>query len=178
MAYPCLRFSQSRAVAVQSRPPPSARRARRGLDPAGRPPRYFQLRPGRHGHDPPGHSRARDSGTKPVPNGHERGIEPQLNSHMAPAAVLDVERSRPWTSRMRGRTILRMITVQYETKRNGEHVFWVGRHGPHSIRIDANQPSVYRWTITRDRRSVASGVAADRDQAANDAAAALGRLPR
>jgi hypothetical protein len=32
--------------------------------------------------------------------------------------------------------------------------------------------------ITRDTRSVASGVAADRDQAANDAAAALGELPR
>jgi hypothetical protein len=32
--------------------------------------------------------------------------------------------------------------------------------------------------ITRDGRSVASGVAADRDQAANDAAAALSKLPR
>jgi hypothetical protein len=32
--------------------------------------------------------------------------------------------------------------------------------------------------ITRDRRSVVSGVAADRDQAANDAAAALGELQR
>jgi hypothetical protein len=51
-------------------------------------------------------------------------------------------------------------------------------HGPHSIRIDANRPGVYRWMITRDGRSVASGVAADRDQAANDAAAALGELPR
>jgi hypothetical protein len=70
-----------------------------------------------------------------------------------------------------------MITVQYETKRNGEHTFWVGRHGPHSIRIDANRPGVYRWMITRDARSVASGVAANRDQAANDAAAALGELP-
>jgi hypothetical protein len=47
-----------------------------------------------------------------------------------------------------------------------------------SIRIDANQPGVYRWEITLDSRSVASGVAADRDQAANDAAAALGELPR
>jgi hypothetical protein len=56
-----------------------------------------------------------------------------------------------------------MITVQYETKRNGEHIFWVGRHGAHSIRIDANRPGVYRWMITRDARSVASGVAADRD---------------
>ena len=73
-----------------------------------------------------------------------------------------------------GRRILRMITVQYQTRRNGEQVFWVGRHGSHSVRIDANQPGVYRWTITRDRRSVASGVAADRDQAAIDAAAALG----
>jgi hypothetical protein len=79
---------------------------------------------------------------------------------------------------MRGRTILRMITVQYEPKRNGEHVFWVGRHGPHSIRIDANRPGVYRWTITRDSRSVASGIAPDRDQATNDAAVALGELPR
>jgi hypothetical protein len=51
-------------------------------------------------------------------------------------------------------------TVKYETKRNGEHIFWVDRHGPHSIRIDANRPGVYRWMITRDARSVASGVAA------------------
>jgi hypothetical protein len=71
-----------------------------------------------------------------------------------------------------------MITVQYKTKRNGEHFCWVGRHGPHSIRIDANQPGVSRWTITRDRRSVAQGVAADRGEAAYDAAAALGQLPR
>jgi hypothetical protein len=70
-----------------------------------------------------------------------------------------------------------MITVQYEAKRNGEHRFWVGRHGPYSIRIDANRPGVYRWMITRDARSVASGVAADRDQAANDAAAALNERP-
>jgi hypothetical protein len=70
-----------------------------------------------------------------------------------------------------------MITVQYEARRNGEHIFWVGRHGPHSIRIDANRPGVYRWMITRDARSVANWVAADRDQAANDAAAALNGLP-
>jgi hypothetical protein len=70
-----------------------------------------------------------------------------------------------------------MITVQYEAKRNGEHRFWVGRRGPHSIRIDANRPGVYRWMITRDARSVASGVADDHDQAANDAAAALAKLP-
>jgi hypothetical protein len=71
-----------------------------------------------------------------------------------------------------------MITVQYEARRNGEHRFWVGRHGPHSIRIEANRPGLFRWMITRDGRSVASGVAADRDQAANDAAAALSKLPR
>jgi hypothetical protein len=71
-----------------------------------------------------------------------------------------------------------MITVQYQARRNGEHRFWVGRHGPHSIRIDANRPGVYRWMIIRDGRSVASGVAADRDQAANDAVVALGELPR
>jgi len=71
-----------------------------------------------------------------------------------------------------------MITVQYEPRRNGEHIFWVGRHGSHSIRIDANRPGVYRWTITRGGRSVAGGEAADRDQAANDASAALGELPR
>jgi hypothetical protein len=71
-----------------------------------------------------------------------------------------------------------MITVQYELKRNGEHRFWVGRHGRYSIRIDANRPGVFRWMITRNSRSVASGVAADRDEAANDAAAALGQLPR
>jgi hypothetical protein len=71
-----------------------------------------------------------------------------------------------------------MISVQYEAKRNGEHRFWVGRYGPHSIRIDANKPGVYHWTITRDRRAVARGVAPDRDQAADDAAVALGELPR
>ena len=70
-----------------------------------------------------------------------------------------------------------MVTVQYEAKRNGEHVFWVGRHGPHSIRIDANRPGVYRWMITRDARSVASGVAADCDQTALDVATALSGLP-
>jgi hypothetical protein len=70
-----------------------------------------------------------------------------------------------------------MMSVQYETRRNGEHIFWVGRHGPHSIRIDANRPGVYRWMITRDARSVASGMAAGRDQAAADAAAALAELP-
>jgi hypothetical protein len=86
--------------------------------------------------------------------------------------------SGAWTLADEGNTILRMITVQYKTRRNGEHVFWVGRHGSHSVRIDANQPGVYRWTITRDRQSVASGVAADRDQAANDAAAALAELSR
>jgi hypothetical protein len=71
-----------------------------------------------------------------------------------------------------------MLTVQYETKRNGEHLFWVGRRDSHSIRIDANRPGLFRWMITRDARSVASCVAADRDQAANDAAVALGELPR
>jgi hypothetical protein len=44
--------------------------------------------------------------------------------------------------------------------------------------IDANQPGVYRWMITRDARSVASGAAPDRDHAATDAAAALGELAR
>jgi hypothetical protein len=92
---------------------------------------------------------------------------------------LRFRRSRgAWTPADEDRTILRMITVQYETKRNGEHTFWVGRHGSHSMRIDANRPGVYRWMITRDGRPVASGVAPDRDQAANDAAAALGELPR
>jgi hypothetical protein len=71
-----------------------------------------------------------------------------------------------------------MITVQYQPKRNSEHRFWVGRHGPHSVRIDANKPGVYRWMITRDRRAVASGVAANRDQTADDVATALGELPR
>ena len=86
--------------------------------------------------------------------------------------------SGAWTLADEGNTILRMITVQYKTRRNGEHVFWMGRHGSHSVRIDANQPGVYRWTITRDRQSVASGVSADRDQAANNAAAALAELSR
>jgi hypothetical protein len=28
-----------------------------------------------------------------------------------------------------------MITVQYKTKRTGKHIFWVGRHGPHSTAL-------------------------------------------
>jgi hypothetical protein len=56
--------------------------------------------------------------------------------------------------------------VQYEAKRKQEHNFWVGRHGPHSIRIDANRPGLYRWIITPRRSVVPSGVAADRDQVA------------
>jgi hypothetical protein len=62
-----------------------------------------------------------------------------------------------------------MITVQYEARRNGEHTFWVGRHGPHAIRIDANRPGVYRWMITRDarpKRSTVGEASADRSAAA------------
>jgi hypothetical protein len=40
------------------------------------------------------------------------------------------------------------------------------------------RPGVHCWMITRDAPSVATGVVADRDQAANDAAAALSELPR
>jgi hypothetical protein len=90
--------------------------------------------------------------------------------------------SGAWTLADEGNTILRMITVQYKTRRNGEHVFrarllggpaWFSL-GPYR----RHPPGVYRWTITRDRQSVASGVAADRDQTANDAAAALAELSR
>jgi hypothetical protein len=51
-----------------------------------------------------------------------------------------------------------MMTVQYEAKRNGEHRFWVGRHGPYSIRIDANRPGSLplddhpRRSVRRKRR--------------------------
>jgi hypothetical protein len=79
----------------------------------------------------------------------------------------------PWHAE-HGRSLIGTVRsshdqLQYETRRNGEHIFWVGRNGLHSIRIDANRSGVYRWMITRDARSVASGVAASRDQAANGA---------
>jgi hypothetical protein len=70
-----------------------------------------------------------------------------------------------------------MIIVQYETKRNGEHSSgWAGTVPTRSALTPTGLAST-RWMITRDGRSVASGVAADRDQAANDAAAALSGLP-
>jgi hypothetical protein len=73
---------------------PSGARARRGLGPAGRPPRSFQLRPGRHGYASRGTAGARDSGTKRSPNGHERSIKPQVNGQVAHPAMLDVEEVR------------------------------------------------------------------------------------
>jgi hypothetical protein len=43
-----------------------------------------------------GHSRGTAHRAEAVSNGHGRSIKPQVNGHMAPAAILDVEEVRPW----------------------------------------------------------------------------------
>jgi hypothetical protein len=70
-----------------------------------------------------------------------------------------------------------MMTVSTRSNATASTASGWARHRPHSIRIDANRPGIYRWMITRYAPSVASRAAADRDQAANDAAAALSELP-
>jgi hypothetical protein len=44
-------------------------------------------------------------------------------------------------------TILRMALVQYESKDNAGHRFWMARY---AIRIDINRPGIYRWLIPRE----------------------------
>jgi hypothetical protein len=58
-----------------------------------------------------------------------------------------------------------MARVQYESKDNAGHKFWVARQGRYAIRIDASRPGVYRWRISLGNRTVRNGVAADRDEA-------------
>jgi hypothetical protein len=49
--------------------------------------------------------------------------------------------SGAWTLADEGNTILRMITVQYKTRRNGEHVFWVGGPAWFSLGPYRRQPA-------------------------------------
>jgi hypothetical protein len=82
-----------------------------------------------------------------------------------------------------GRSLMRAYDLPHDRRAVRDQAQWRARllGGPARSPLDPYRrqpPGFYRWTITRDRRSVASGVAADRDQAANDAAAALGQLPR
>jgi hypothetical protein len=44
--------------------------------------------------------------------------------------------------------------------------------------MDANRPGVYRWLITLDGRTVRSGVASGREEAAAAVSDALDELPR
>jgi hypothetical protein len=69
-----------------------------------------------------------------------------------------------------------MAMVQYESKDNAGHRFWTARYGYYAIRIDANQPGLYRWIITLDRRTVRKGTAPDRDMAAGAISDALDEL--
>jgi hypothetical protein len=80
--------------------------------------------------------------------------------------------------RARRVTIPSMATVQYKSRENAGHKFWVARHGRYAIRIDANRPGVYRWLISAAGGSVRQGVAPDRDEAARAVSEALDELPR
>jgi hypothetical protein len=71
-----------------------------------------------------------------------------------------------------------MATVQYESKDNAGHKFWVARYGRYAIRIDANRPGVYPWLITLDRRTIRKGTAPDRDRAGAAVSDALDELSR
>lgn len=71
-----------------------------------------------------------------------------------------------------------MAMVQYESKENAGHRFWTARYGRYAIRLDANRPGVYRWLITLEGRTVRSGVASGREEAAAAVSDALDELPR
>jgi hypothetical protein len=71
-----------------------------------------------------------------------------------------------------------MAKVQYESKENAGRKFWTARYGRYAIRIDANQPGVFKWLITLERDTVRKGVAPDRDEAAAAVSDALDELPR
>jgi hypothetical protein len=70
-----------------------------------------------------------------------------------------------------------MARVQYESKENAGHKFWVARYGRYAIRIDANRPGVYPWLITLEGRTVRDGIAPGRDEAAVAVRTALNELP-
>jgi hypothetical protein len=70
-----------------------------------------------------------------------------------------------------------MARVQYESKDDAGHKFWTARYGRYAIRIDANQPGLYRWMITLDGRAVRKGTAPSRDEAAGAVHKALQELP-
>jgi hypothetical protein len=71
-----------------------------------------------------------------------------------------------------------MARVNYESKDNAGHKFWVARYGRYAIRIDANRPGVYLWLISLEGRMVRQGVASDRDQAADAVSDTLDELLR
>lgn len=71
-----------------------------------------------------------------------------------------------------------MARVQYESKENASHKFWVARYGRYAIRIDANQLGVYPWLITFEGATVRKGVTPGRDGAAEAVSEALDELPR
>ena len=71
-----------------------------------------------------------------------------------------------------------MAEVQSPSKDNAGHRFWTARYGRYAIRIDANQPGLYRWMITLDGRPVRKGTAPTRDEAADAVHEALEELPQ
>jgi hypothetical protein len=71
-----------------------------------------------------------------------------------------------------------MPMVQYESKENAGHRFWVARYGRYAIRIDANRPGVYPWLISLEGQSVRKGVAPDRAEAADAVSEVLDELSR
>jgi hypothetical protein len=71
-----------------------------------------------------------------------------------------------------------MAPLQYESRENAGHKFWVARYGRYAIRIDANRPGVYPWFISLGGRTVRKGVAPGRDEAADTVSEVLDELPR
>jgi hypothetical protein len=72
-----------------------------------------------------------------------------------------------------------MASIAWASHEHDGHRFWTARHGRYSLRIDANKPGVYRWSIqdvTDDNRRVAWGLTPDRGTAARAVSAALARL--
>jgi FtsP/CotA-like multicopper oxidase with cupredoxin domain len=72
-----------------------------------------------------------------------------------------------------------MARVIWERREHEDHIFWVARSGRYSLRIDANKPGVYRWTIqdvNDGNRYVAGDLAPDRAAADEAVRAALAGL--
>ncbi|SRR6266487_6493064 len=53
-----------------------------------------------------------------------------------------------------------MENVTWERREDGDHIFWVARSGRYSLRIDANKPGVYRWSVqdVNDRNRRVAGI--------------------